>query len=225
MLPASGRQHRGCIIPQAVTHSLVLLRVGEIIARNILSWLELYKPLLLHLVGYLYYCVFQSCSVFHRTRNLILDTLTVVFRQGDYCCTVVNTSCCFLSTHSMFDRPPDKRHYITHATKTNEINNDNQQSPNKPSRFTRVLRPRINIVSDLEPTAVFSRTRAFIVLGRTSGCLWFIHIHDIRCRTEGRGVFLHCVGSQLDVCHSRGCSFYRVPEHDSCHRDRGQGHD
>ena len=31
------RQLRGCIIPQAVTHSLVLLKMGKIIARNILS--------------------------------------------------------------------------------------------------------------------------------------------------------------------------------------------
>ena len=31
----------GCIIPQAVTHSLVLLKMGKIIARNMLSWLEL----------------------------------------------------------------------------------------------------------------------------------------------------------------------------------------
>ena len=40
-LQATGRQHRGCIIPQAVTHSLVLLKMGKIIARNMLSWLEL----------------------------------------------------------------------------------------------------------------------------------------------------------------------------------------
>ena len=33
---ATGRQHRGCII-QALTHSLVLLKMGEIIARNMLS--------------------------------------------------------------------------------------------------------------------------------------------------------------------------------------------
>ena len=39
--PATGRQHRGCIIPQAVTHSLVLLKMGRIIARNMLSWREL----------------------------------------------------------------------------------------------------------------------------------------------------------------------------------------
>jgi hypothetical protein len=37
MLPAGGRQYRGCIIPQAVTHSLVLLKMGKIIARNLLS--------------------------------------------------------------------------------------------------------------------------------------------------------------------------------------------
>ena len=37
MLLATGRQHRECIIPQAVTHSLVLLKMGKIIARNMLS--------------------------------------------------------------------------------------------------------------------------------------------------------------------------------------------
>jgi len=40
-LPAGGRQHRGYIIPQAVTHGLVVLKIGEIIARNTLSWMEL----------------------------------------------------------------------------------------------------------------------------------------------------------------------------------------
>jgi len=40
MLPATGRQHHGCIIPQTVTHSLVLLKMHKIIARNMLSWLE-----------------------------------------------------------------------------------------------------------------------------------------------------------------------------------------
>ena len=34
---AGGRQHRGCIIPQAVTDSLVLLKMCKIIARNMLS--------------------------------------------------------------------------------------------------------------------------------------------------------------------------------------------
>ena len=53
-----------CIIPQTVTHSLVLLKMGKIISRNMLSCnfpkhVELTgiinKPLLLHLVGCLYY--------------------------------------------------------------------------------------------------------------------------------------------------------------------------
>jgi len=34
---ATGRQYRGCFIPQAVTRGLVLLKMGEIIARNMLS--------------------------------------------------------------------------------------------------------------------------------------------------------------------------------------------
>jgi len=38
---ATGRHCNGCIMPQAVTHSLVLLKMGVIIARNMLSWLEL----------------------------------------------------------------------------------------------------------------------------------------------------------------------------------------
>ena len=38
---ATGVKLRGCIIAQAVTHSLKSLKMGEIIAWNILSWLEL----------------------------------------------------------------------------------------------------------------------------------------------------------------------------------------
>ena len=62
MLPAGGRQHRGCIIPQTVTHSLVLLKMGKIITRNMLSWRIINKLLLLHLVGCLYY-LYQWCTV------------------------------------------------------------------------------------------------------------------------------------------------------------------
>ena len=41
-LPAFGLQHRGVYItPQALTHSLVLLKMGKIISRNMLSWLDL----------------------------------------------------------------------------------------------------------------------------------------------------------------------------------------
>ena len=57
ILPAEGRQHRGgCITPQAVTHSLVLLKMGK---NNFSKHVELTgiinEPLLLQLVGSLYY--------------------------------------------------------------------------------------------------------------------------------------------------------------------------
>ena len=41
MFKACGIIHRECIVPQAVTHSLVPMKTGEIIARNMLSQLEL----------------------------------------------------------------------------------------------------------------------------------------------------------------------------------------
>jgi len=56
MLPATDRQHCGCIIPQAVTHSLVLLNMGKEICPKHAELTEIInKPLLLHLVGCLYY--------------------------------------------------------------------------------------------------------------------------------------------------------------------------
>jgi len=48
---ATGRQHRGCIIPQTVTHSLVLLKIGGINAQTVELIGIINKPLLLHLVG------------------------------------------------------------------------------------------------------------------------------------------------------------------------------
>jgi hypothetical protein len=41
MLLATSQQHRQCIIPQNLTHSLVLPKLGKIISWNMLSWLEL----------------------------------------------------------------------------------------------------------------------------------------------------------------------------------------
>ena len=59
MLPAGEWQHRGCFIPQAVTHSLVLLKMGKIIARKHVELTGIInKPLLLHLVACLYYLYF-----------------------------------------------------------------------------------------------------------------------------------------------------------------------
>ena len=55
LLPAFGRQHRGvCITPQAVTHSLVLLKMGKTISRNMLSLLELRLMEILTSVNRLY---------------------------------------------------------------------------------------------------------------------------------------------------------------------------
>ena len=55
MLPAIGRQHCGCIIPHTVTQS----SAPEDGQNNFPKHVELtgiiYKPLLLHLVGCLYY--------------------------------------------------------------------------------------------------------------------------------------------------------------------------
>ena len=55
MLPATVRQHRGCIIPQAVTHSLVLLKMQNYFRKHVELTGIINKPLLLHLVGCLYY--------------------------------------------------------------------------------------------------------------------------------------------------------------------------
>jgi hypothetical protein len=54
---ATGQHHRGCIIPQAVTHSLVFVKMGKIIARNMLSWLELLinRYCCIYLVVYIYF--------------------------------------------------------------------------------------------------------------------------------------------------------------------------
>ena len=62
MLPATGRQYRGCIIPQVVTHRLVLLKMGKITAWNMLCWLELLISHYLYLVSCLYY-LYQWCTL------------------------------------------------------------------------------------------------------------------------------------------------------------------
>jgi len=59
MLPAGGRQNLGCIVPQAVTHSLVLLQMGKkICSKHVELTGIINMPLLLHLVGCLYYLYF-----------------------------------------------------------------------------------------------------------------------------------------------------------------------
>ena len=55
--PATGRQYRGCILPKGVTHSIVPLKMGKIISRNMLSWLELLisRYCCIYLVVYIIY--------------------------------------------------------------------------------------------------------------------------------------------------------------------------
>ena len=63
----AGRQHRGFIIPQAVTHSLVLLKMDRIIARNMLSWLDLLisRYFCIWLVVYIIYINDARSSKYH----------------------------------------------------------------------------------------------------------------------------------------------------------------
>ena len=62
MLPATGRQHRGCIIPQAVIQSSVLEDGQNNCPKHVELTGIINKPLLLHLVGCLYY-LYQWCTV------------------------------------------------------------------------------------------------------------------------------------------------------------------
>jgi hypothetical protein len=78
---ATGRQHRWYIIPQAANTSLVLLKMGEIIARNMSSWLRnINKSLSLHLVGCLYYLI-QWCMV-KQVLNSYISSLLLLFFLG-----------------------------------------------------------------------------------------------------------------------------------------------
>ena len=65
MLPAGGQQHRGCIIPQAVTHSSAPEDGQNNCSKHVKLTGIINKPLLLHLVGclcYLYFITFfETC--------------------------------------------------------------------------------------------------------------------------------------------------------------------
>jgi hypothetical protein len=58
MLPARGRQHRGCIIPQAVTQSSAPEGGKNNGPKHVELTGIINKPSLLHLVGCLYYLYF-----------------------------------------------------------------------------------------------------------------------------------------------------------------------
>ena len=95
--------HRRCCLPAAPSvhyttsckHSLVLLRMGEIIVRNMLSWLKLLiKLLLLHLVGCFYYCINDARSHKHQIANKVLTTIALLSGQSVRSC---DTRCYQLS--------------------------------------------------------------------------------------------------------------------------------
>ena len=68
----SGRQQPGRIIPHAVKHSIVLLRMGKKVTRNMLRWLELsINLLLLLLVGFYINYINHARSSKHQTLSLI----------------------------------------------------------------------------------------------------------------------------------------------------------
>jgi len=73
MLPAGDQQAASSVLYTTnCKNSLVILRMGEIIARNMLSWLKLLiKLLLLHLVGCLYYCIYDARLHKHQTFSMI----------------------------------------------------------------------------------------------------------------------------------------------------------
>jgi len=99
--------HRRCCRPAASSvhcttsckHSLMFLRMGEIIARNRLSWL---KPLLLHLVGYLYYWQMGFNSVFKGLRVTGRDI--IIHLHG----TSRTESCRILMKHEFSEQIPEK---------------------------------------------------------------------------------------------------------------------
>ena len=62
MLPAGGRQHRGCFIPQTVTQSIAPEDGQNNCPKHVELTGIINKPLLLHLVGCIYYLYFSVFS-------------------------------------------------------------------------------------------------------------------------------------------------------------------
>jgi len=66
-------------------HSLVLLRMGEIIAPNMFSRLKLLiKLLLLHLVSYLYYCI-NDARLHKHQKWLQMQKADILFQSCNVC--------------------------------------------------------------------------------------------------------------------------------------------
>jgi len=87
MLPAGDQQAASSVLyTTSCKHSLVLLRMGEIIARNMLSSLKLLIKLsLLHLVGCLYYYINDARSHKHKTLKPTLSVTEVLLLRKNKC--------------------------------------------------------------------------------------------------------------------------------------------
>ena len=70
MLPASGRQHHGCIIPQAITQYTAREDGQYNCPKHVELTGIINKPLFLHLIGCLYY-LYQRCTVKQISNNEI----------------------------------------------------------------------------------------------------------------------------------------------------------
>jgi len=74
----TSRQHRRCFYTIGCKPSLELLKMGEILARNMLSWLKfLIKLSLLHLVGCLYYYINNARSHKHQRDTGLFVSLSI----------------------------------------------------------------------------------------------------------------------------------------------------
>ena len=71
------RSTRLCVTTQAVTHSLVLLKMGVIIARSMLSWLELLinRYCCIYLVVYI---IYTFCKMFQYSKYKIFRRLSKI---------------------------------------------------------------------------------------------------------------------------------------------------
>ena len=113
MLPATGRQHRGYIIPQVVTHSLVLLKMGK---NNYPKHGELTgiinKPLFLHLFGCLYY-LYKWCTVKQISDNeiylLIKYIKSVLWRIAKRLSYIEDARCLKLKRHLAAEKSKKKK--------------------------------------------------------------------------------------------------------------------
>jgi len=84
ILPAGDQQAASSVhYTTSCKHSLVLVRMGEIMVRNILSWLKLLiQLLLLHLVGCFYYCINDARS--HKHQKIINHDLSKALIHDPY---------------------------------------------------------------------------------------------------------------------------------------------